>query len=86
MAERPDSSGEARAEAEGSSVGAAKWAAMKELERMHPGITVEQVIAATGWPLKVASKLDATAEPTPNELSILRDLNERTARAHAGQA
>jgi len=56
------------------------------LTSLHPGITVEQVIAATGWPLKVASKLDATAEPTANELSILRDLNERTARAHAGQA
>jgi spoIIIJ-associated protein len=34
---------DARTEAEGSSVGAAKWAAMKELERMHPGITVDQV-------------------------------------------
>jgi spoIIIJ-associated protein len=34
---------EGRAVAEGSSVGAAKWAAMKELERLHPGITVDQV-------------------------------------------
>ena len=33
----------ARAEAEGSSVGAAKWAAMKELERAYPGITVDHV-------------------------------------------
>jgi spoIIIJ-associated protein len=32
-----------RAEAEGSSVGAAKWAAMKELERSYPGISVEHV-------------------------------------------
>ena len=56
------------------------------LTSLHPGIMVEQVIAATGWPLKVAPKLDATAEPTANELSILRDLNARTARAHAGQA
>jgi len=30
-------------EAEGASVGAAKWAAMKELELRHPGITVELV-------------------------------------------
>jgi len=44
------------------------------------------VIAATGWALKVAPSLDATAEPTAKELRILRDLNERTARAHAGQA
>jgi spoIIIJ-associated protein len=32
-----------RAEAEGDSAGAAKWAAMKELERTHPGITVDYV-------------------------------------------
>jgi len=56
------------------------------LTSLHPGITVEQVVAATGWPLKVAPKLDTTAAPTAAELSVLRDLNERTARAHAGQA
>ena len=56
------------------------------LTSLHPGITAEQAIAATGWPLKVAAKLDTTAPPAPEELSILRDLNERTARAHAGQA
>ncbi len=42
----PDDSHEpraARAEAEGSSAGAAKWAAMKDLERGYPGISVEQV-------------------------------------------
>src|SRR5919204_2342753 len=32
-----------RIEAEGESVGAAKWAAMKELERAHPGLGVEHV-------------------------------------------
>ena len=32
-----------RAEAEGPSAGAAKWAAMKELERSYPGISVEHV-------------------------------------------
>lgn len=32
-----------QAEAEGSSMGAAKWAAMKELERSYPGISVEHV-------------------------------------------
>ena len=32
-----------RTRGEGDSVGAAKWAAMKELERRFPGITVEQV-------------------------------------------
>ncbi len=32
-----------QAEAEGSSMGAAKWAAMKELEHSYPGISVEHV-------------------------------------------
>jgi glutaconate CoA-transferase subunit B len=57
-----------------------------KLTSLHPGVAVEQVIAATGWPLKVAAKLDATSPPTSAELNVLRDLNERTARAHAGQA
>ena len=56
------------------------------LTSLHPGVTVEKVVEATGWPLKVAPKLAATAAPTETELSVLRDLNERTARAHAGQA
>src|SRR5687768_8933324 len=55
MAEEPDTTGSARdsraaaaeegarAQGEGASVGAAKWAAMKELERSYPGITVEHV-------------------------------------------
>jgi glutaconate CoA-transferase subunit B len=56
------------------------------LTSLHPGVTAEQVVAATGWPLKVAPKPDVTAAPTPVELGVLRDLNRRTARAHAGQA
>ncbi len=32
-----------RAEADGSSLGAAKWAAMKQLEQRYPGLDVEQV-------------------------------------------
>jgi glutaconate CoA-transferase subunit B len=56
------------------------------LTSLHPGITTEQVIAATGWPLKVAEKVDTTAMPTERELQVLRDLNARTAKAHAGQA
>jgi glutaconate CoA-transferase subunit B len=48
-------------------------------------VTVEQVVAATGWPLKVAPQMQTTPPPTETELSVLRDLNARTARAHAGQ-
>jgi len=56
------------------------------LTSIHPGVTVEKVIAETGWPLKVAPQLHTTDPPTEKELTVLRDLQERTARAHAGQA
>ena len=52
------------------------------LTSVHPGVPVEGVIEATGWPLKVASRIDTTATPTEKELTVLRDLLERTARAH----
>lgn len=56
------------------------------LTSVHPGVEVDTVIKATGWPLKVADDLKITAAPTAQELSVLRDLHERTAKAHAGQA
>jgi len=54
------------------------------LTSIHPGITVEKVTEATGWPLKVSPRLATTTAPTEVELGVLRDLHERTARAHAG--
>ena len=56
------------------------------LTSLHPGVTVEKAIESTGWALKVAPKVATTEAPTETELRVLRDLNERTARAHAGQA
>lgn len=56
------------------------------LQSVHSGVTVQQVVAATGWPLKLAPLIQTTPPPTESELSVLRDLNLRTARAHAGQA
>jgi glutaconate CoA-transferase subunit B len=55
------------------------------LTSVHPGVTAEQVVAATGWPLKVAAEVKTTAAPTASELNVLRELQERTAKAHAGQ-
>ena len=52
------------------------------LVALHPGITVEQAKAATGWDLKVAPRLATTQAPTESELATLRDLQARTARAH----
>ena len=42
------------------------------LTALHPGVSVEQACANTGWDLKVASDLRATLPPSPEELRILR--------------
>ena len=52
------------------------------LSALHPGITVEQARASTGWDLKVANELLVTQAPTAAELETLRDLQARTAKAH----
>ena len=53
-----------------------------EVVTLHPGITREQVRAQTGWPVRFAAVVDGTPPPAPHELETLRDLHERTGRAH----
>ncbi len=62
--------------------------ATKELTvtALHPGVTREQVIEATGWEIRFAETLDTTPAPTEQELIVLRELKDRTAAHHAGQA
>ncbi len=45
------------------------------LTHLHPGATVEQVKANTGWHLKVTEPLSVTPEPTQEELRLLRELD-----------
>jgi len=52
------------------------------LTARYANTSVEQIKAATGWPLAVAANVDVVPAPTPIELDVLRDLNERTRRAH----
>jgi glutaconate CoA-transferase subunit B len=54
------------------------------LVALHPGVDVDQVRGETGWDLAVADRLATTDPPTAEELGILRDLKERTAKAHSG--
>lgn len=54
------------------------------LTQIHPGVTLEQVKAATGWDLKASPDLAMTEEPDPEDLRVLRDLKRRTEIAHAG--
>ncbi|MCW2871712.1 CoA-transferase [Actinacidiphila oryziradicis] len=44
------------------------------LTDLHPGVTVEQVRAATSWELKTADSITTTAPPTAEELAALRAL------------
>jgi glutaconate CoA-transferase subunit B len=47
------------------------------------GVAVEDVRKSTGWPLKVAEAVEVVPPPTDEELRVLRDLHERTRRAHS---
>jgi glutaconate CoA-transferase, subunit B len=47
------------------------------LTHVHPGVTLEQVRAATGWELRVAHTLATTPPPTAEELATVREV-ERT--------
>lgn len=46
------------------------------LTELHPGVELDQAIAATGWPLKVAADLGRSPAPTADELATLRVLKE----------
>jgi len=53
-----------------------------QVASLHPGVTRERVVDETGWPVQFAATVTETAAPAAEELSALRDLNARTARAH----
>lgn len=49
---------------------------------LHPGIGRDQVRAATGWPVRFATSVQETAEPSEEELVVLRHLRTETENAH----
>jgi glutaconate CoA-transferase subunit B len=53
---------------------------------LHPGVSRQDVVAATGWTVVFAEDVSETTPPTPAELDALRDLNARTAAAHGAAA
>lgn len=53
------------------------------LSHLFPGVTVEEARSAVGWPLQLAECIETVPAPTASELAVLRELNERTRRAHA---
>jgi glutaconate CoA-transferase subunit B len=50
---------------------------------IHPGVTREQIVERTGWPVRFAPQVDQTPPPAPHELEVLRDLVARSAPAAA---
>jgi glutaconate CoA-transferase subunit B len=43
------------------------------LASVHPGVTVDDVLANTGWKLRVAPGVGETAAPTPDEVLAIRE-------------
>jgi glutaconate CoA-transferase, subunit B len=48
---------------------------------LHPGVTFEQVQAATGFPLAKAATISTTPEPTAEQLAIIQRLDPHDLRA-----
>jgi len=51
------------------------------LVAVHPGVAVDDVVAATGWELRVADGVHETAPPTGDELDALRALETKGSSA-----
>ena len=51
------------------------------LVAVHPGVAVDDVVAATGWELRVADGVHETAPPTGYELDALRALETKGSSA-----
>ena len=44
-----------------------------QLSALYPGVTVSDVQAEVGWPLKLAAKIDEVSAPSPEDLRLIRD-------------
>ena len=47
------------------------------LRSVHPGVSVDDVVAATGFPLVIPDDVPTSREPTPAELVMIGDLDPR---------
>jgi acyl CoA:acetate/3-ketoacid CoA transferase beta subunit len=54
------------------------------LTSVHPGVDPDEVRKETGWPLRVAERLEITVSPNDAELGALRALVARTQAARRG--
>jgi glutaconate CoA-transferase subunit B len=42
------------------------------LHSYHPGMTVDDILTSTGWPLAVSPDVHETPSPTKKELRVIR--------------
>ena len=54
--------------------------------RVHPGVTVDEVVAATGFELVVAGDVPETRLPTDEELALIREVIDPNGLARPGGA
>ena len=54
-----------------------------QLVARYEDVEVDDARAATGWPLRVSTRVDVVTPPTAAELEVLRDLHARTRAAHS---
>jgi len=54
-----------------------------QLVARYEDVEIDDARAATGWPLRVSTRVDVVAPPTAAELEVLRDLHARTRAAHS---
>jgi acyl CoA:acetate/3-ketoacid CoA transferase beta subunit len=54
-----------------------------QLRSVHPGVTVGEVAAATGFPLAIPAEVPVTRLPTPDELALIRDRLDPAGRRDA---
>ncbi len=45
------------------------------LRSVHPGVTVSEVVAGTGFPLVIPDDVPVTRAPVPPELALIRRLD-----------
>lgn len=53
-----------------------------QLVARYESVSAADIVKATGWPLRLADRVDVVPAPTGEEIRILRDLHARTRAAH----
>lgn len=46
---------------------------------LHPGVSGDDIVQRTGWPVRFGDRVEETSPPSARELAVLRDLQARSA-------